>query len=196
MHRGCDVVIINELMYIKKISQYRLSKESGIAYTTINDICSGKTQVGKCSAETIYRIAKVLGVSMESLIEPCLEQRIDFDLFKSNTCHRLKELGDVEFLIELLESDYIRKYYKKKWYPESFYLLAMLDYVSRENSIPICSQYDDIRSLKLKRTFYPASILMAAKITKSKDIKADSIKESIPEFIRFNIVESDVRNVI
>lgn len=189
-------MIINELMCSKNISQYRLSKESGIAYTTINDICSGKAQVEKCSAETIYRIAKVFGVSMESLIEPYLEQRVAFDLFKSNTCHRLKELGDIEFLIELLESDYIRKYYKKEWYPESFYLLAMLDYVSRENNIPICSQYDDIRSLKLKRPFFPTGILMAAKITKSEDIKADAIKESIPEFMRFNIVESDVRNVI
>ena len=92
----------------KKITQYRLAKDSGIAYTTINDICSGKAQLEKCSAETIYRISKVLGVSMESLIEPCFDKRSDFELFKSNTCHRLKELGDIEFVIELLEEDYIR----------------------------------------------------------------------------------------
>ena len=65
---------INELMENRNISQYRLSKDSGIAYTTINDICSGKAQLEKCSAETIYRISKVLGVSMEQLIEPCLEK--------------------------------------------------------------------------------------------------------------------------
>ena len=188
--------MINELMENKKITKYRLAKDSGIAYTTINDICSGKAQLEKCSAETIYRISKVLGVSMESLIEPCFDKRGDFELFKSNICHKLKELGDIDFVIELLEEDYIRKYYRKKWYPESLYLLAMLDYVSRENDIPICTQYDDMRSLKLKTTLFPASVLVAAKVAKSDELICRSIKEAIPEFMRFNIVESEVRNVI
>ncbi|HJD13606.1 MAG TPA: helix-turn-helix transcriptional regulator [Candidatus Ruminococcus avistercoris] len=189
-------MIINELMKNKKLTRYRLAKDSGIAYTTINDICSGKARLEKCSAETIYRISKVLGVSMESLIEPCFDKRIDFELFKSNTCHKLKELGDVEFVIELLEEDRIRKYYKKKWYPESLYLLAMLDYVSRENDIPICTQYDDLRKVKLKNILFPASILAAARVAKNDEIKRRSVREAIPEFMRFNIVESEVRNVV
>ena len=86
----------------RNITQYRLSKDSGIAYTTINDICSDKAQLEKCSAETIYRISKVLEVSMESLIETRLDKRIDFELFKSDTCHRLKELGDIDFIIKTL----------------------------------------------------------------------------------------------
>ena len=167
----------------RNISQYRLSKDSGIAYTTINDICSGKAQLEKCSAETIYRISKVLGVSMEQLIEPCLEKRNDFELFKSNTCHRLKELS-------------IRKYYKKKWYPESLYLLAMLDYISKENDIPVCTQYDDMREMKLKTVLFPASVLIAAKVSKNEKIKQQAMKEAIPEFRRFNIIESEIRNVI
>ena len=189
-------MIINELMKNKKLTRYRLSKDSGIAYTTIDDICSGKARLEKCSAETIYRISKVLGVSMETLIEPCFDKRIDFELFKSNTCHKLKELGDVEFVIELLVEDRIRKYYKKKWYPESLYLLAMLDYVSRENDIPICTQYDDLRKVKLKNILFPASILAAARVAKSDEIKRRSVREAIPEFMRFNIVESEVRDVV
>ena len=189
-------MIINELMKNKKLTRYRLSKDSGIAYTTIDDICSGKARLEKCSAETIYRISKVLGVSMETLIEPCFDKRIDFELFKSNTCHKLKELGDVEFVIELLKEDRIRKYYKKKWYPESLYLLAMLDYASRENDIPICTQYDDLRKVKLKNILFPASILAAARVAKSDEIKRRSVREAIPEFMRFNIVESEVRDVV
>ena len=99
---------INDLMEKKKITRYRLAKDSGIAYTTINDICSGKAQIEKCSAETIYRISKVLGVSMESIIEPYFDKRSDFEVFKSNTCHKLKELGDIEFVFNLLEEDQIR----------------------------------------------------------------------------------------
>ena len=29
--------------------------------------------------------------------------RVNFELFKSNACHRLKELGDIDFVIELLK---------------------------------------------------------------------------------------------
>ena len=187
---------INDLMNNKNITQYRLAKDSGIAYTTINDICSGRAQLVKCSAETIYRISKVLGVSMETLIEPCFEKRSDFELFKSSVCHRLKELGDIEFVIEVLEEDSIRKYYKKKWYPESLYLLAMLDYVSKENDIPLCTQYDDMRHLKLKSLLFPAGVLVAAKIAKSDAPLYHSINEAIPEFMQFNIVENEVRNVV
>lgn len=60
-----------------------------------------------------------------------MEKRCSFELFKSNVCHRLKEQGDIDFLIETLKEDMIRQYYDKKWYPESFYLLAMVDYISR-----------------------------------------------------------------
>ena len=176
---------INELMENRNISQYRLSKDSGIAYTTINDICSGKAQLEKCSAETIYRISKVLGVSMEQLIEPCLEKRNDFELFKSNTCHRLKELGDIEFVIELLEQDSIRKYYKKKWYPESLYLLAMLDYISRLNNIPICTQYDDLRDTKLKQIIYPSSVLVAARVTRNNEVICEKSRNN-ESYVRKN----------
>ena len=189
-------MVINEFMENKKITKYRLAKDSGIPYTTISDICSGKAQIEKCSVETIYRISKVLGVSMESIVESCIDKRIDFELFKSNTCHKLKELGDIEFIIELLEDDTIRKYHNKKWHPESLYLLAMLDYLSRENDIPICTQYDDLRNLKLKNVLFPASVMALAKVAENDEIKNLSMKEAIPEFMRFNIVESEVRNVI
>ncbi len=61
-------MIINDLLSAKNISKYRLSKESAVPYTTINDLCNGKTQIEKCSAETVYKIAKVLNVSMEYIM--------------------------------------------------------------------------------------------------------------------------------
>lgn len=75
-------------------------------------------------------------------------------------------------------------------------LLAMLDYVSDENDIPLCTQYNDMRKMKLKTILYPASVLVAAKVSNNNKIKTQSVKDSIPEFIRFNIVETDVRNII
>lgn len=124
------------------------------------------------------------------------ENKIDFDLFKSNVCHRLKELGDTEFMIDLLESGIIRQYYDKQWYPEALYLLAMLDYVSRVNEVALCTDYDDLRNKKLQETVFPSSIIAQALVTGDETIKSKAIEESIPEFIRFNIVEKDVPDVV
>lgn len=40
-------MIINELLREKNMSKYRLSKESGVAVTTITDICNEKTVLDK-----------------------------------------------------------------------------------------------------------------------------------------------------
>lgn len=188
--------MLSRFMAQKNVTKYRLSKDSGIPYSTLTDICTGKTALSKCSAETVYKLAKGLGVSMEALLEPHMLKRSNFELFKSHVCHKLKELGDTGFIIETLEQDDIQKYYQRGWYPESLYLLAMLDYVSRENGIPLCTRYDALRSAKLETTLYPSSVLAIAFGTGNNAIKQEAIRDSIPEFIRFNIVESEVRNVL
>ena len=192
---------LNEMLGQKNITKYRLWKESGVPQATISDICTGKTRIEKCSAETIYRIAKVLDVPMESLIAPAVRavdekrSRPSFEIFKSNTCHKVKGMGDIPFVIDLLQSNQIRKLYEKKWYPEALYLLAMLDYLSRENDIPICKNYNDIRTAKLQRPVYPSSVVMMCKALHSDAPKEKCIRLAIPEFLRFNIVECEVRNV-
>lgn len=187
---------VNELLESKHITKYRLSKLSNIPYATLSDICSGKTSITKCTAETVYRLSKELSVSMEELVEASFENRPEFELFKSNVCHKLKELGDVDFLINTLQDNKIETYYEKKWYPECFYLLAMVDYLSRINDIPLCEKYADIRKAKLKTVLYPSSILSMYAATGNERIKSDAVKNSIPEFIRFNIVEREIRNVV
>lgn len=186
---------INDILRENRMTKYRLAKNSGIPYTTLNDICSGKTDLLKCSAETVYKLSKELNLSMEALLEPYVEKRPSFELFKSNVCHQLKLLGDIEFLIEALEKDDIHRYYKKKWYPECFYLLAMVDYVSRVNNVAICEEYNQIRKLKLQNMLYPSGVLAFAAVSSDRHVKEEAVKNAIPEFLRFNIVENEVRNV-
>ena len=50
-------MIVNDLLEKENMSRYRLSKESGVAMTTITDICSGKADLDKCAAGTLYKIA-------------------------------------------------------------------------------------------------------------------------------------------
>lgn len=191
---------INKILKERNLTKYKLSQSSGVPYTTVSDICNGKTRLEKCSADTLYRLAKVLKISMESLIEeqmaPQMEPRLDFSLYKSNVCHQLKELGDEEFLIETLENNNIRKYYAKKWYPEALYLLAMLDYISRLNNVPICTEYEDLRKCKLSEPLYSTGILAMSKVEEDSHCKEEAYLEAIPEFLRHNIVENEVRDVI
>ncbi len=189
-------MMINDLMKRDNISKYRLAQIAHIPYMTVNDICNGKTNLGKCNAETVYRIAKVFGITVEELLEAAKEQRCSFSVFKSNVCHKLKELGDIDFLFQILSNDEIRQYYNKGWYPECFYLLAMVDYISRLNQIAICSDYDDLRNMKLSETIYPSGILALSMAGKDDMPKQKAWEEAIPEFKRFNIVENEVRNVV
>ena len=187
---------INDLLAEKKITQYRLSKISGVPFSTISDICTEKARIEKCSAETVYKLAKALGVAMESLVLDSMECRPNFEIYKSSVCHQVRIMRDINFIIHMLESDTIRKLYQKKWYPESLYLLAMVDYLSRENGLPVCSVWNDLRVARLREPLYPASVLTMCAALESDEPKMMSRSEAIPEFIRFNIVESEVRDVV
>ena len=193
---------VPELLESRNMTKYRLAKLSGVPNTTLNDICSGKARIEKCSAETIYKIAQVFHITMEDLIaesmkgEEPMKTTASFELYKSHICHRVKDSGDIPFIIDTLKSNEIRTLYEQKKFTEALYLLAMVDYLSRENDLPLAAEYRDIRAHKLNRTVYPDSILAYAIATGDESIKARSYRDAIPEFRRFNIVENEVRNVL
>ncbi|MBQ7300315.1 MAG: helix-turn-helix transcriptional regulator [Clostridia bacterium] len=179
----------------RNLSIYQCAKMGNIPYTTLSELVRGKTQIGKCSADTVYKLSRILHVSMEKLMADAAEPRYDFEIFKSNVCHKVKDIGDLDFIITTLENDDVRKYWVREWYAEAFYLLAMIDYLSRINDIPLCMQYDDIRSHSLGKTIYPRDVLLTCRLMNDDTIKETCMKEAIPEFLQFNIVESEIRDV-
>ena len=62
-------MIIDDLLKQMHMTKYRLAKQTGIPHATLSDICIGKTKLERCSAETVYKLAKALGVTMELLAE-------------------------------------------------------------------------------------------------------------------------------
>lgn len=189
-------MIINDLLKQKSMTKYRLSKISQVPFTTISEITTGKTKIKNCTGETIFRLAKALDVAMEDLLAESMDYRQSFETFKSNICHLVKDMGDIDFIIDTLESNRIKTLYDKKWYPESLYLLAMVDYLSRENNLPVCDEYNELRRIRLRSTLYPASVVALSAFIHSEQPKRESRMQAIPEFMRFNIVESEVRNVV
>ena len=196
-------MIIDDLLDNAKMSRYKLSRESGDPQATISDICSGKTAMERCAAGTLYKLAKALNVTVDALLEADRrsvvqnsEYRSSFETFKSNICHHVKDMGDIDFIIDILENDVIRNLYRKMWYPESMYLLGMIDYLSKLNDLPMCTNYNDIRRHKLAQVIYPSSVLIQAAVMHSDKVKEEAREKAIPEFMRFNIVESEVRNLV
>ena len=63
-----DIMTINELIKEKGISRYSLSKTSGIPWATLSDICSGKTSLARCNAQTLQKLALALQMSIEEAL--------------------------------------------------------------------------------------------------------------------------------
>jgi hypothetical protein len=81
------------------------------------------------------------------------------------------------------------------WNAECLYMLAMIDYLCRENGLPVAGEYADLRKARLSETIFPIGIVTLCAMTKSDEWKREGIEEAIPEFLRHNIVEAEIRDV-
>ena len=134
-------------------------------------------------------------VSLKERGHSYMKERPDFELFKSNVCHDVKRKGDLLFIRDILDSKYIIELFKREWYPECLYVLAMVDYLSKENGIPLCNKYDELRDAKMEEIIYPEGAILMSYLRESDKPKEDVLKEAIPEFLKYNIVELEIRNV-
>lgn len=60
---------LKNILAEKNMTIYKLSQISGVPKTTVTDICSGKSDIQRCSAITVYQIAKALCCQMEDLMQ-------------------------------------------------------------------------------------------------------------------------------
>lgn len=70
-------LVIDDWMKQKNLSRYELSKKSGIPYTTLTDLIQKRTRLEKSSAETVYKLSKVMGISMDELFMLSIEEAVD-----------------------------------------------------------------------------------------------------------------------
>lgn len=59
---------INEIIKTKGMSKYSLSKISGIPWATLSDICSGKTSLARCNAQTLQKLSGALDMTIEDIL--------------------------------------------------------------------------------------------------------------------------------
>jgi hypothetical protein len=60
------------IAFVKKtgVTGYKLSKKSGVPYTTINELLTGKKDINKKAAETVLRLAEAMNCSITDILNP------------------------------------------------------------------------------------------------------------------------------
>ena len=51
----------------KKLSMYKVSKEGGIPYSTLNDLVNGRVEIENCKVSLLLQLAKYLGLSLDEI---------------------------------------------------------------------------------------------------------------------------------
>lgn len=184
---------LKKILEEKNMSIYRLAKMTGISYTCLNELANGKRLISEVSSGNLRRIADALEMRMDLLYDDLIGiDIVKFENFKSNVCHKLKEMGAEEFLIDLISNETVEKYWNQNQKLAAMYLVGMADFLCKKKKLPQNNAYDMYRSFKLSEPLYPMSLSVHFKNT---DEKPEIPKDAIPEFLKFNIVEGDVFNV-
>ena len=198
---GEATYMLRSVLNDKNISLYQLEKASHISHATLNDIYNERSNIDNCSILVMSKIAASLNMDIDDLYKKLTYRDLslftyneDFDLFKSDTLQRLKREKEEDFIKRMATTDVINNYYRNNKYKEALYLLALLDYLSKKNSLPLIKQYDYLRDYKLDKVYVSKSLylLLAYKSTTVTSI----YKECIKEFLKYNIVEAEIDNVI
>ena len=198
---GEATYMLRSVLNDKNISLYQLEKASHISHATLNDIYNERSNIDNCSILVMSKIAASLNMDIDDLYKKLTYRDLslftyneDFDLFKSDTLQRLKREKEEDFIKRMATTDVINNFYQNNKYKEALYLLALLDYLSKKNSLPLLKQYDYLRDYKLDKVYVSKSLylLLAYKSTTITSI----YKECIKEFLKYNIVEAEIDKVI
>lgn len=61
-------MLINDFLQENNKTTYQLSKMAGLPYGTLNDIIKGKSDIAKCTGETLMKLANALGCTVDDLL--------------------------------------------------------------------------------------------------------------------------------
>ena len=93
-----EIMTLNDLLFEKKYTVYKLSKETGIPKSTLFDLFSGKSNLLDCRLRVIVKLSEAFNIQIEDLVK--LEPIIYKPIYEENL---------PEFLYESLKQIKYRK---------------------------------------------------------------------------------------
>lgn len=118
----------------------------------------------------------------------------EFELFKSNVCQMIKN-KDSQIVINEIRRNLIDEYFDDEEYDKALYLVAMIEYLCRRDSLKKIPEIDKYKGIKLSKLVYPAGVELVTRLLKNDDYKKKALNNAEPEFLKHNIVEGEIENV-
>lgn len=130
-----------------------------------------------------------------------MNENLSYDTFRSEICHMYHFDGDYEFIRKVMKSNLVVYLWNKNEFAKSLYVLALIDYVSWKNDVPLFEEYESMRKRKLEDMLYPSAIVMMDRIEQSNKNRNQAIEECRNDecgvfFFRHNIIERSIEDVI
>lgn len=174
---------MNIKVYLKErhISVREMASITSIPYSTLNDIVNEKVNLEECQYKTLKKIAVFLKINMDDLVY----EKEDFQTFRNNLHHELKDRGAIDTLLSILENRKIDYYLLHDDFVKAMYLLSLLDYLSKENHLPLCQEYSELRKQSLQEAFFVGD-----------QVKLHKNRPYIQEFVMHNIYEGDLYDAV
>ena len=184
----------SDLLRERQLSVSALSRISNVPASLISDLNRGQASLFDLSGQILFDLSQALGMTIEQLLQREKLLRPRFENFRKDCKKRLRVLGDHDFITDVIDSGDIEFYIGHKWYPEAFYLLAMLDLVCQRNSVMLYPDYKDLRGMKLTQTVYPDEVFILSATLTSERPMQEVLKNALPQFLHYNIVETSIDN--
>lgn len=174
---------MNIKAYLKEnhISVREMAMITSIPYSTLNDIINEKVNLEECQYKTLKKIAIFLKISIEDLVY----EKEDFQTFRNKLHHDLKCNDEIDVVLEILEKRKIDYYLMHEDRLKALYLLSLVDYLSRQNQVPLCQEYSELRMQALEEPYYVGD-----------QVEERKYDNCIPEFVKHNIYEGDLYDAV
>ena len=194
---------LNDLMVKRHMTRAELCRMSGVPDSTLRGILSGGVQLERCQAGTLYRVAKAVNTTMEELLDGTMAapkpeyppsrpvheagSLMPFYVLLDAVTGILLSEGDLAFMRQLRQTDWIGRYDRHRMYRAALLLLGLNDYLCRKHGITPDSRYDALRHLRLDRPVYSLDTLEKDDCGSYEQAKAWAENHAIPELARFSI---------
>lgn len=126
-----------------------------------------------------------------------INDNLSYDTFRSEASHMYHFDGDYLFISKVMKTNLVMILWNNKEYAKALYMLAMIDYVSWKNKVPLFQDYAKIRACKLEEILFPAEVVMMDKIENSYRNRENALEickndECGRFFFRHNIIERSI----
>lgn len=194
---------LNDLMVKRHMTRAELCRMSGVPDSTLRGILSGGVQLERCQAGTLYRVAKAVNTTMEELLDGTMAapkpeyppsrpvheagSLMPFYVLLDAVTGILRSEGDLAFMRQLRQTDWIGRYDRHRMHRAALLLLGLNDFLCRKHGITPDSRYDALRHLRLDRPVYSLDTLEKDDCGSFDQAKAWAENHAIPELARFSI---------